>query len=424
MFDSKAILLTRNIITSCPETRTMGEILDSYDGPAFEKATTTYRKPSYQRAFAQTPDWERRLVESVLKGHTCGALILSEWTKLYKLGDVNAIERFFNVEDGQTRLTAFDNFRKGLFTTKYGSYKDVAAQFDSIKIPVIVQRKAHPRVPDKDYHKQLLQNFSDLQEGTSLSDSDRYFVWVQDLPNHVQGSPLVNATLNYTNNMFRDQFKEFMKLETIDNRSGHKARQPLTDAVALISACWKGPYYANKSYTKHVDILMESLSKQDEKRVTKFMQIIFATIKSNFDKFAKYKGEHIKQLFMGTRTYVGIMITDLFDQPDQNVVDFINKWSTLISIHRHIKKRDGPDSANDWMNTTVYEGLTHDQLTRFGSSEFRCKRDKVNEWWAAHLLNGNDYTYTEPESTEEDSGNNNTNSDESDSSESDSDEDE
>ena len=198
-----------------------------------------------------------------------------------------------------------------------------------------------------------------------------------------------------------------MKLERIDNRSGHKARQPLTDAIALISACWKGPSYANKSYTKHVDILMEPFPEEDKNRVTKFLQIVFAAIKSNFDKFPKYKGEHIKQLFLGTRTYLGVMITDLFGEPDQNLVDFINKWSTLISIHRHLKKRDGPDSANDWMHRTVYEGLTNDELTRYGASEFRAKSAKVNAWWATHLLNGNDYTYAEAQSTEEESASEN-----------------
>lgn len=395
------------IITSCPDTRTIGELLNAYDGPAFEKATTTYRKPSYQRAWSQTDDWCRRLCESVLNGHTIGALIMSEWTKFYQLGEDHGemgVEQFFNIEDGQTRLDGLDRFRKGDFVTKYGGYDDVAALFDSIKIPVIVQRKARPRVPDKAYHRQLLENFSDLQEGTSLSDSDRYFVWVEDLPNHVEGSPLVNATLEYTNNMFRDQFKEFMKLEKIDNRSGHKARQPLTDAIALISACWKGPSYANKSYTKHVDILMEPFPEEDKNRVTKFLQIVFAAIKSNFDKFAKYKGEHIKQLFLGTRTYLGVMITDLFDGGlSRHLVDFINKWSTLISIHRHLKKRDGPDSANDWMHRTVYEGLTNDELTRYGASEFRAKSAKVNAWWAAHLLNGNDYNYAENQSLAEES---------------------
>ena len=98
------------------------------------------------------------------------------------------------------------------------------------------------------------------------------------------------------------------------------------------------------------------------------------------------------------------MITDLFDGGlSRHLVDFINKWSTLISIHRHLKKRDGPDSANDWMNRTVYEGLTNDELTRYGASEFRAKSAKVNAWWAAHLLNGNDYNYAENQSLAEES---------------------
>ena len=40
-----------------------------------------------------------------------------------------------------------------------------------------------------------------------------------------------------------------MNLDKIDSRSGHKCRQNLADAVALASACWRGPGYANNSYT-------------------------------------------------------------------------------------------------------------------------------------------------------------------------------
>lgn len=392
---SDILELTDPIITSHPETRTICEILSSYDGPAFEKATTTYRKPSYQRSLQKSDDWCKDLIESALRGYSIGALIMSQWTKKFQLEDSEGFETFFNVEDGQTRLDALDRFVKGNFTTKYGGYEvpRVKAKFDNIKLPVIVQRKAKPRISDKVYHKQLLDNFSKLQEGTTLSNSDRYFVWVMDLPNGIEGSPLVNFTLKFTNTQFGAQFKEFMNLDKIDSRSGHKCRQNLADAVALVSACWRGPGYANNSYHKHLDILMEEWSEEDVERVTQFLKIIFATIKSNFLKYKKQKSEHIKKVFLGARTYLGAMISDLYDAPNQDRTNFINKWSTLISIHRHMKRRDGPDHANEWLHKTVYAGLSNDEITRVAAAEFRLKCAKVSEWWENHLLNATDYDY-------------------------------
>jgi hypothetical protein len=375
-------LLSNPIIVSEPTTLTIGDILNSYDGPAFENATTTYRKPSYQRAFKQTPAWCRRLCESILQGWNIGCIIISEWTKLFVLGEGElSVEKFYNIEDGQTRIDAFVRFKNGEFTTKFGDYESLKARFEAYRLIICLQKKAAPRVPDNIYHRQLLENFSLLQEGRPLSDSDRYFVWVRDNENGVTGSPLVNTTLSLVNETFRTHFAEFANLNVIDSRSGDKARKPLSDAIALVSACWKGPSYANKSYTRHIDILNEELTDEDSERVVGFLRLIFAAIALNFQKFPKYRNESCKKVFLGTRTYIGTMITDLFDNPTQNTVDFINRWATLMSIHRHMKFRDTPDIANDWLNNEIYTEISNDDLTRCGAVEFRLKRDAISTWW-------------------------------------------
>ena len=127
--------LSNPIIVSEPTTLTIGDILRSYDGPAFEKATTTYRKPSYQRAFKQSAAWCRRLCESVLKGWNIGCIIISEWTKLYQLGEngEQGVEKFFNIEDGQTRMDALFRFKNGEFVTSYGGYNSLKSRFESYK---------------------------------------------------------------------------------------------------------------------------------------------------------------------------------------------------------------------------------------------------------------------------------------------------
>lgn len=386
--------LSNPIIVSEPTTLTIGDILRSYDGPAFEKATTTYRKPSYQRAFKQSTAWCRRLCESVLKGWNIGCIIISEWTKLYQLGEngEQGVEKFFNIEDGQTRMDALFRFKNGEFVTSYGDYNSLKSRFESYKLIVCLQKKAQPRVPDKVYHRQLLENFSLLQDGRPLSDSDRYFVWVQDDINNIAGSDLVNNTLRIINVDFRTQFSEFANLSIIDSRTGDKARKPLSDAIAVISACWKGPSYANKSYTRHIDILNEPFLQEDLDKVNTFLQLIFAAIALNFQKFPKYKNESCKKVFLGTRTYIGTMITDLFDNPEQNTVDFISRWATIMSIHRHMKFRETCDIANEWLHNEVYTGLSTDDLTRCGSVEFRLKRDAISSWWVNFPQQEYEYT--------------------------------
>jgi hypothetical protein len=386
--------LNNPIIKSAPYSLNIRDILESYDGPSFEKATTTYRKPSYQRAFQQSTAWCRLLCESILMGWNIGCIIISEWAEFYQLGDEIGHANFYNIEDGQTRIDAFVRFKNGEFSTKFGDYESVKERFNSYKLIVCLQKKAHSRIPNKIYHRQLLENFSLLQDGVKLSDSDRYFVWVADEQNGISGSPLVNNTLRFINSSecFRTQFAEFANLNVIDSRSGDKARKPLAEAIALISACWKGPSYANKSYTRHIDILNENFTQDDIERVTKFLTLVFAAIKLNFQKFPKYKNESCKKVFLGTRTYLGTMITDLYDNPDQNTGDFINRWGTLMSIHRHLKHRDTVDVGNRWLESTVYTNLCSDDLTRCGANEFRLKRDAISTWWINFAEQAYNYT--------------------------------
>ena len=117
--------LNNPIIKSAPYSLNIRDILESYDGPSFEKATTTYRKPSYQRAFQQSTAWCRLLCESVLMGWNIGCIIISEWAEFYQLGDEIGHANFYNIEDGQTRLDAFVRFKNGEFTTKFGDYESV-----------------------------------------------------------------------------------------------------------------------------------------------------------------------------------------------------------------------------------------------------------------------------------------------------------
>ena len=104
------------------------------------------------------------------------------------------------------------------------------ARFEAYRLTyVCLQKKAAPRVPDNIYHRQLLENFSLLQDGQDLLviaiDTLSGYVTMQ---NGVTGSPLVNTTLSLVNaGTFRTHFAEFANLNVIDSRSGDKARKPL-----------------------------------------------------------------------------------------------------------------------------------------------------------------------------------------------------
>ena len=133
---------------------------------------------------------------------------------------------YFNIEDGQTRLDAYQRFRNGDFTTRYGNYEDVSQKFDNYQHSVIMLRKVNALISDTDYFKALQENFSLLQEGTPLSTSDRYWAWFKNDDHNFAGSPIVNYTVELVNE--HETFSEYfttilgvinLSIESSNNKS-------------------------------------------------------------------------------------------------------------------------------------------------------------------------------------------------------------
>ena len=81
--------------------------------------------------------------------------------------------------------------------------------------------------------------------------------------------------------------------ECFDSRSGDNARKPLSEAIAVISACWK--YHMPIAIQESMTFLLS---------MNTFLQL-FSPIALNFQKFPKYKNEACKKVFLGTRITSG-----------------------------------------------------------------------------------------------------------------------
>ena len=65
----------------------IGDIISNYDPNKYDKATTKYRKPSYQRALKKSSEWCISLIESILDGLSIGSITMSKWNVVKKDGD-------------------------------------------------------------------------------------------------------------------------------------------------------------------------------------------------------------------------------------------------------------------------------------------------------------------------------------------------
>ena len=383
--------IPKPILATDAVVRNLGKILLHFDPDSFEKASTKYRKPSYQRALDKKPLWNRTLVESVLTGRAIGAITMSKWADMFKTEDGDdAYEEYYNIEDGGTRLGALYKFFKGEFSTVYGDINDPAIKqiFMDYQLTVSLIDKANPRIKNSAYFKELCQNFGLLQEGTALTASDRYCAVVADHRHNFKGSPIVNKTISNLN----EDYKNYFGWYEVGPRD--KNRKKLASAVALFSGITLGPEYANESFYNHLPILFDEISDNQKTRFKHIKKLLFNTIKNCSDILPKWPNEQFRAYFNKIKMFTGLMIADVFAEfpiEDEILMNdkwrsfstaFTTRWSKLINTYRRKIKAGDKNIADEWLNSEVYTGLGAGQKRNSKKNDLIVKMKKVRAWVA------------------------------------------
>jgi len=365
-----------NVLSHKVAALSLCEILSSIDLDHYEKAITTYRKPSYQRGLKKPVAWGKQLVESIIEGMSMGSLHLSSWNKIIiRDGEAPYVDAFYNIEDGQTRLNSCIDFTNGVFDCKYGSYKDVKSIFDAYQVSVIILSKANPQISDEVYFSKLNTNFSHLQEGTPLTASDRYASMYK--AEGYAGSPLVNLTMKLVNHVsLSELFKDFMKVD-LDCRD---KRKDLANMIGIVSGIWKGPEYLNAKYGLHQNIIEVVITDNDKKDIIEVLVSIQNIIRKALEKKCKYKSEQLASMFKTTQKFIGAMILDIQRcNNDEEKADVSNCWVAFINEYRERKKAD---KNNSWLDEVVYQSLAVGHRRNCQKEDFQARLGAVQEWWS------------------------------------------
>ena len=351
------------ILRNSPKTFTLGYILDSYDPDSYEKATTLFRKPPYQRVLSKDTEWCKSLVDSILSGKSIGAIHLSKWVNhfLDEDGQPDADE-FFNMEDGQTRMDACMRFRNGEFESEWGPFTDpeIAVRFNCYQVPSVLIEKAHNRIKDSIYFCELNKNFSALQDSTALTPSDRYLSQRASPGHKFQGAPLVNITIELAST-FSGELKEFCGIRTLD-------RESLSKKLAFIVALVSGSLdlrLANMSYYAHVPTLYDPIPDDQKRHITTILTQIFGTIQLALNIKPRVKSEHIS-VYANLPSFIGPMLADRHKNPEESPETFTRRWAMCINDSRSAKE----DGDKEWLRNNVYMDLG-DGIIR------NCKKDDL-----------------------------------------------
>jgi len=379
MLPQKSIPIER-LIAQKVTVLSMSTILEDIDLESYDKATSKYRKPCYQRGLKRPFEWGQLLVESVLEGLSIGSIHLSEWSIIKSSEGVkDYVDIFYNIEDGQTRLNSLIDFKKGRFVTKYGSYEDleIKERFNAYQLSVVSLSKDNSRVSDADYFSRLNENFSRLQDGEPLTASDRYWSWLESPESDFKGSPIINSTVKLVNDeRLKVLFNDFMKVRSMARTD---TRKELANMVGLISGAWKGPDYSNSAYYDHVEILQADITQEDEQKIERVLFTIQAIIKEVYNEKCQYPKEQTGAMFKTPSKFTGAMMIHINDSTDEEIADVTKCWVSFINEYRKNKK-DKTDKI--WEDTVVYPHLSTGHKRNSKKKDLEARLVAVKAWWS------------------------------------------
>jgi hypothetical protein len=361
----------------------LSDVLNDVELTLFEKATKKYRKPSYQRFSCVDTQWERNFIESFLLGKAIGTFMLSRWSKMiHPHGDCAYLDEWFNIEDGQTRMTALINYKEGKFTTKYGSYKKNQSFFDQQTIMVLNLEKTNHRITDTEYHTALRDNFQLLNiTSNALSDSDQYWSCFRSAEEDYSGSPLVNNTVDIVNSeKFSSDFQSFMGFDRLDNRNAD-SRKKLAGAISIIALAWKGLSHGQASYTSQSSIINTAITGKELQDIEDSLTMLFEILKQVEHEKTRGSNEQFKSYFSTTQKFVGPILYDI-SLKTYTSVQLTHKWVTVINYCRSWPQ----GNVTACMNEEFYSELGGGTIRNAKSNDFVARIDAINKWYKAHIL--------------------------------------
>tara|TARA_R110001592_G_scaffold86463_1_gene255186 strand:- start:462 stop:1673 length:1212 start_codon:yes stop_codon:yes gene_type:complete len=380
-----ASIINNTVLVTQAVTLTISKIVKNFIPNKYENSDKMYRLPHYQRDSQPKEEWSQELVYTVIYGGSIGSIHTSEHIK------DGSKSKYYNIEDGRTRITALHNFYNNKFSIKIDQteyyYKelpeDIQDKFKEYPISCVQLEPINGDIEPKVYNRALADNFIKLQDGVKLGPHDHYWAWVENDESGLDGSPLVNYTVNIVNDNHLSKLTDWIGAKKMNQR-GDKERKPITKQVSLVACVWKGNdenNYAKEEFNGKRSIITENITEDEKSLIKKKLLIIQDIIEQSLNVENKYPKEQLGD-FMKNK-YTATMIEDINDEGISE--DNKNKWISLITeIRKEKQKAKLEEKANkyEWLETEVYSDISK------GAKQGNCKVTEIkeraaaiNKWW-------------------------------------------
>ena len=390
---ANALIYSQTILKSQAISLPLSKIVKGFDPIGYENSESRYRLPFYQRDSQPKDEWSTELVISVLHGYSIGAIHTSEHITLKG--------KYYNIEDGRTRMIALKNFYNNEFSIKIGQDEDDEYYYDDLSeniqdifkeysISCVQIEPYNSDIVNKAYNRALADNFIKLQEGVQLGHYDHYWAWYENQTSELDGSPLVNYAVTLGNDNDLSPLFKWMGATNMNQR-GNKNRKPITKVVSLAASTWKGNDsndYAKEDFNGKRQIIDEDISDEDKTLIKAKLLIIQEIIQESLQKYVQQPREQVGDF--AKNKFTATIIQDLTAKDGSMNEDDKKKWVSLITKIRKEKQKAKQNPTNyDWLETEVYKNLSK------GAKQGNCnlkeivdRSGAITDWWKLHKASG------------------------------------
>lgn len=268
-------------------------------------AIQRYRIPSHQRRYQWSKNQEKLFIHSLLQNYPIHSIICISRV------DVSSANPyvFYDIEDGQSRLTCCWKFVNGLFTIKIGNDNEI--NYSKLS-PELRQRVSNYSITFEiisfaqgTTRTQELQMCSDIftriNNGKPLSCNDKFHA-----NSHQPCMVLLMDMIN--DNTFKDLFKRFCG----DVGKG-KSRALLSDLCgAILTIAHHNEIHLTTSFSENYEVLNKSIDQLSKSNVIRFFRSYFDTISKYITNVKKVYGKlsgtlgYYCYLFVNRDEYINI----------------------------------------------------------------------------------------------------------------------
>ena len=291
------------------------EVFDS-DIKERETSKKRYRIPSHQRFPSWKPKDKELLVDSIMRNYSIQALHVI--TKV----DPQFHTVYYNVEDGQNRLCALQEYMLNKYTWSNLKYKDLPDdlryRFDNYCVRVEKIHHNEQMTPDE-CDTMTSEMFSRSNKGRPLTDNDQYH------------SRKNTPTMMLLFKLKQDpEFEGHIKHYICSDLGGGLKRKGLKEMVALIlTIALNDTLCITTSYRKNgVHVVELEITNEIENKVRVFLRWYFALLDEVF--------EHVKKTKQAYSKTSGVCGMILYDWVNGSAIQHRNMWIRYISMsHYH-----------------------------------------------------------------------------------------